>query len=343
MSTDLSNRKQFWQVSSSLGFATLLTFLVLVLAACNQQNTKAVSREAAADKKKAQPGAANTDQKAFSSPSDAGAALFDAAQSNDRNAILAVLGSDGKDLLSADPQKDKVMLQAFVDAYRQMHRWSPSKAGGEVLYIGADNFPFPIPVDKTTSGQWAFNTAAGKDEILARRIGDGELTAIGRLSEIANAEMEYYSRTHEFTARFVSDEGRQNGLYWPVAEGQAPSPLASWGGDVAEALGSTGASPQPLNGYYYKLLTTQEGGSGEYVKNGTSTGRFAVVAWPAGYGDSGIFTFFVGEDGAVYEKDLGKNTSEAASAITEVSPGEGWTVVLAPEPTNPRGLKYAKK
>jgi len=140
----------------------------------------------------------------------------------------------------------------------------------------------------------------------------------------------------------VSDQGQQNGLYWPVVEGQAPSPLASLG-DAAESLGSVGTSPKPLNGYYYKLLTTQEGGAREYVKNGKLTGRFAVVAWPARYGDSGIFTFFVGEDGVVYEKDLGQKTAEVASSIADVSPAEGWSVVLTPEPANPRGLKYAKK
>jgi hypothetical protein len=244
--------------------------------------------------------------------------------------------------------KDKNIAEHFEKSYSQMNRWSKNQAGDQILYIGADNFPFPIPLKQAASGQWAFDTAAGKDEVLARRIGDGELTAIGVLTEIANAQQEFFSRNHQFAEKFVSDEGQENGLYWPAAEGQRPSPLAHLA-DVAKALGySRSDKPQPFVGYYYKMLTQQgnsaKGGAKDYLANGKMTGGFAVVAWPAKYKDSGIMTFIVGKDGVIYEKDLGENTSSEVAAVTAYNPGEGWAVVLAPEsPGAPIGAKSAKR
>jgi Protein of unknown function (DUF2950) len=316
--------------------------VVASLASCSKRETKGAE-------KSAEPAAGNVVQKTFASPAAAGAALFDAAKAGDQNALLAIFGPEGKEILfSGDAVKDKNTMQRFVAAYNQMNRWSKNAAGAEILYVGADNFPFPIPLDQSASGQWAFNTAAGKDEVLARRIGDGELTAIGVLTEIANAQQEYFSQTHQFAQKFVSDEGQRNGLYWPVAQGQRPSPLGPLG-DVAQALGySRSDKPQPFNGYYYRILTQQgykaKGGAKDYMANGKLTGGFAVLAWPATYKDSGIMTFLVGKDGVIYQKDLGEKTSEAAAAIADYNPGDGWTVVLAPEPANaPAGLRRAKK
>ena len=171
-------------------------------------------------------------QRTFASPAEAGAAFLDAAKSGDQSALLAIFGPDGKDVLfSGDPVKDKNALQDFVAAYGQMNRWREIKAGGEILYVGADNYPFPVPLERNPSGQWSFDTAAGKDEILARRIGKGELTAIAACVATADAEQQYFSQTHDgdsvkqYAQKFVSDEGKQNGLYWNVPEGQAPSPL----------------------------------------------------------------------------------------------------------------------
>jgi hypothetical protein len=206
---------------------------------------------------------------------------------------------------------------------------------------------FPNPLTQNSSGQWAFNTAAGKDEVLARRIGDGELTAIGVLTEIANAQQEYFSQTHQYAQKFVSDEDQHNGLYWPTAEGQRPSPLGPLA-DMAKAVGYSQASKdQAFNGYYYNILTRQgdaaKGGAKNYMVEGKMTSGFAVVAWPAKYRDSGIKTFVVGKDGTIYEKDLGGNTSNAG-AITAYNPGDGWTVVLAPEsPNAPVGSPSAKQ
>jgi hypothetical protein len=277
----------------------------------------------------------NVTQKTFTSPAAAGEALFNAAKTGDQNTLMSIFGSEGRDLIfSGDAVKDKNTSQRFVAAYSQMHRWSKNKSGQEILYIGTDNFAFPIPLDQKAPGQWAFNSAAGKDEVLARRIGDGELTTLGVLTEIANAQQEYFSQNHQFAQKFVSDEGQHNGLYWPVAEGQHPSPLGPLA-DVAKALGySHTDKPQPFNGYYYRILTQQgaaaKGGAKDYMAGGKLTG-FAVLAWPAKYGDSGIMTFVVGQDGVIHQKDLGEKTPEAASDIAAYDPGAGWTLVLAPE------------
>jgi hypothetical protein len=283
----------------------------------------------------------NVAQKTFASPAAAGAALFEAAKTGDRNALTAIFGPEGKDFVfSDDAVKDKNAMQHFVNAYGQMNRWSARESGDEILYIGADNFTFPIPLSQKTPGVWAFNTAAGKDEVLARRIGDGELTAIGLLTEIANAQQEYFSQTHQFALKFVSDENQHDGLYWPSAESQRASPLGRLA-EEAKAVGySQSDKPQPFNGYYYRILTRQgdaaKGGAKDYVTGGKLTGGFAVVAWPAKYKDSGIMTFIVGKEGIIYQKDLGENTGEAAAAITAYNPGDGWTVVLAPDAVDSR-------
>lgn len=277
---------------------------------------------------------ANTEQKTFTSPETAGQALFDAAKSGDQPALLAIFGSEGKDLIfSGDAVKDKNTAQRFVSAYQQMNRWSQSESGEKILYIGADNFAFPIPLKQNASGQWIFDTAAGKNEVLARRIGDGELTAIGVLTEVANAQQEYFSQNHQFAQKIVSDEGQHNGLYWPVPEGQKASPLGPLA-EFAKALGySHSDQPQPFNGYYFRILTrqsdTSKGGAKDYVQDGKMTGGFAVLAWPAKYQDSGIMTFMVGQDGIVREKDLGDKTADASTVVTAYDPS--WTVVLTPD------------
>ena len=278
----------------------------------------------------------NIEQKTFASPEAAGTALYDAAKTGDQNTLMSIFGPAGKDLIfSGDPIKDKNAAERFVAEYDQMNRWSKSESGGEILYIGADNFPFPIPLSQNASGQWTFNTTAGKNEVLARRIGDGELTTIGVLTQIADAQQEYFNQNHQFAQKFLSDEGQHNGLYWPVPEGQPPSPLGPLA-DVAKSLGYTRSDkPQPFNGYYYRILTQQgdaaKGGTKNYLADGKLTGGFAILAWPAKYQDSGIMTFITGADGVVLEKDLGEKTAEEAAAIMAYDPGEGWTIVLSPE------------
>jgi Protein of unknown function (DUF2950) len=311
-----------------------LVVLVALLASCSKRESEV--------------SAGNVTQKTFASPAAAGAALFEAAKTDDQNALMAIFGPEGKDILfSGDAVQDKNAKQRFIDAYRKMNRWSRRKSGDQILYIGADNFAFPIPLTRNTLGQWAFDTAAGKDEVLARRIGDGELTAISILTEIANAQQEYFSQTREFAQTFVSDENQHNGLYWPITENQRPSPLAHLAVE-AKALGySKSDRPLPFNGYCYKILTQEgdaaNGGAKDYMEDGKLVAGFGVLAWPAKYRDSGIMTFLVGKNGKIYQKDLGQDTSEAAAAITAYNPDEGWTVVLAPDsPTAPRGSRSPK-
>lgn len=273
-------------------------------------------------------------RRVFASPADAGAAFLEAAKSGDAAALQAIFGPETKSVLfSGDAVKDKNNLEDFVAAYNQMHRWREIKVGGQVLYIGADNYPFPIPLGKNASGQWLFDTGAGKDEILARRIGKDELTAIAASAALAQAQEQYFSKRKQYAQKFISDEGKQNGLYWPVAAGQAPSPLEDVR-DFAKAAGYTNAGDkaQAFGGYYFKILNKQgataKGGAKDFLVNGKLTGGFAVLAYPAEYRNSGIMTFVTGKDGVVYQKDLGEKTVETAPAITEYDPGDGWKPAL---------------
>lgn len=283
---------------------------------------------------------AKTAQRTFSFPADAGAAFVAGAKAGDQSALLAIFGQDAKEVLfSGDAVKDRDYLQDFVAAYGQMNRWVKIKAGGQLLYIGADNYPFPIPLGQNSSGQWYFDTAAGKDEILARRIGKDELTAIAACSAIADAQQQYFSKTHDgdtvkqYAKRIGSSEGKQDGLYWNVPEGHTPSPLGLLG-DFAKAAGytSAGDKPQSFDGYYFRILTRQgdkaKGGAKDYVTNDKMTGGFAILAYPAEYGSSGIMTFIVGKDGIVYQTDLGEKTTDVAAIMAEYNPGDGWNPAI---------------
>lgn len=319
MSAILFHRRSFAQhIAAIAGVFVLVTFMV----SCgNSQNPQVV-------------------QKSFASPEEASAALLEAAKTDDANALLAIFGPDEKSIFSSgDPVKDKDARQDFVDAYNQMHRWREIKVGGEMLYLGADNFIFPVPLGKNSSGQWVFDTAAGKDEILARRIGKDELTAIAACLAIVNAQQQYFSQVRngdkvkQYAEKFVSDDGKQNGLYWPAAASQAPSPLEDVR-DFAKAAGytSAGSQPQPFDGYYFRILTKQgsaaKGGAKDYLVDGKMTGGFAMIAYPAEYRNSGIMTFLVGPDGIVYQKDLGVDTAALATALTDYDPGEGWSSAI---------------
>jgi len=313
-----------------LALVVLTTVLISCNKAENAESKNAESKNAGA-------------QRTFPSPDAAAADFVKAAKSGDQNELVAIFGSDAQAVLfSGDPVKDKNALQDFVAAYTQMNRWRQINAGGEILYIGADNYPFPIPLDRNNSGQWYFDTAAGKDEILARRIGKGELTAIAACGALADAQTKYFGQAHDgeqarqYAQKFVSDAGKQDGLYWQVSEGQSSSPLGQLG-DFAKALGytNTGDKPQPFNGYLFRILTKQgdkaEGGAKDYIANGKMTGGFAFLAYPAEYQNSGIMSFVIAKEGVVYQKDLGEKTSESALAMAEYNPGEGWDKVEGTE------------
>lgn len=329
---DMSHVVWTHRIQRSRGWMLVLLFVMLIpLVSCNNAGKPTAEKKDQI--------AEETAQKTFASPEDAGAAFVEAAKAGDQTALLAMFGQDGRQVLfTGDAANDKGSLQEFVAAYNQMHRWEKIKAGGEVLHIGADNYPFPIPLGQNPSGRWYFDTAAGRDEILARRIGKGESTAIAACEASADAEHQYFNETHDgdkikqYARKFSSDPGRQNGLYWPVSEGQTPSPLGQLG-EFAKALGSADPSdaPKQFNGYYYRILTKQgdkeKGGPKDYIVNGKMTRGFAILAYPAEYRNSGIMSFIVGTDGIMYQKDLGEKTAEVAAGNTEFNPGDGWSRV----------------
>ena len=316
---------------------TFALALMISLASCNKmQKVSADNGESATSGKTAT--TETTAQKTFQSPEDAANALMEAAKTGDQGALIAIFGPDATQIIfTGNSAKDKDNLQDFVAAYNQMHRWGKIKAGGEVLQVGADNYVFPVPLAQNESGQWYFDTAAAKDEILARRIGRDERTAIDASQAVADAEHRYFDRVRnhgdlrQYTQKFASDPGQQNGLYWPSSEGQPQSPLTSMG-DFAKAMAADSSSgPKQYSGYYYRILTSQgdkaKGGAKDYVVDGKMTRGFAVLAYPVEYRNSGIMSFLVGLDGVVYEKDLGEQTGNVAASITDYNPGDGWNPV----------------
>src|SRR5271166_5561615 len=270
-------------------------------------------------------------QKTFSSPEDASNALVIATQSNDEKAMLEILGPDGKQIVSSgDDAEDAESRATFVQRYQEMHRLVKEADGTTVLYIGAHNWPTPIPlVNKGNS--WYFDTEAGKNEILYRRIGRNEISTIQVCQELVAAQKEYYAAQHnEYAQKILSDEGQHNGLYWKAADGEPQSPV---GPLVVSAFAKGYAktqdgAPIPYRGYYYLLLTRQgkngPGGTKSYIVNGKMTEGFAFVAYPAEYMSSGVMTFIVNQDGVVYEKDLGKKTDVLAKAMKEFNPNSSW-------------------
>ena len=277
--------------------------------------------------------------KVFASPDDAGNGLLAAAKSGDLNAVLAIFGPDSKDIiLSGDAVQDKDTDDRFMAAYGAMHRWRKMPDESQILLVGADNFPFPIPLKKNGAGQWFFDTAAGKDEMLSRRIGRNELAVIDICGALADAEAEYFSQprdggnTRQFALKFISDTGKQNGLYWESPEGQPKSPLGPLAAfATAEGYSTKPNSHTPFHGYYFHMLARQgahaPGGAKAYVVNGKMVGGFAFVAYPAEYGNSGIMTFIINQDGVLLQRDLGTTTAETATAMTEFDPDAGWSPV----------------
>jgi hypothetical protein len=276
----------------------------------------------------------------FAAPESAGQAIYAAAKNGDSNGLAVIFGPDAKELIfSGDPVQDKAGLDLFTSRYDEMHRWSKLADGGMVLDVGAENYPFPFPLLKNSAGQWYFDSNSAKQEILARRIGGNELSTVESLNAIADAQAEYFSQTHDdshvrqYAQKFISDEGKRNGLYWKPADENAPEsplgPLAAY----ASAEGYTGTTqpPQPFHGYVYRILTKQgekaQGGAREYIFNAAMTGGFAILAYPAEYGNSGVMSFMINKDGVVFEKDLEENTTDVAKAIVGFNPDDSWKPV----------------
>ncbi len=271
------------------------------------------------------------DQKTFSSPEAASGALFAASQTDDEKALLDIFGPLGKEIVSSgDAAQDAKSRANFVEKYQEMHRLVKEPDGTVTLYIGAKNWPTPIPI-VNMGNLWYFDTAAGKQEILARRIGRNEMSAMRICQELVAAEKDYHSaQNNVYAQKIFSDEGQSNGLYWKTSDGQPQSPvgpLVAWA--VAEQYARTrGESPVPFRGYYFHVLTRQgkdaSGGAKDYVIKGKMTEGFAFVAYPAEYRSSGVMTFIVNQDGVVYEKDLGKKTEELAAKVNEYNPNSTW-------------------
>jgi Protein of unknown function (DUF2950) len=276
-------------------------------------------------------------QKTFSSPEDASNALLAAAKNNDEKAMLEILGPDGKTIVSSgDDAEDAQSRANFVERYQEMHRLVKEPDRSVVLYIGAKNWPTPIPIVKK-GASWFFDTDAGKKEILYRRVGRNEISTIHVCVELVAAQKEYFSAQHsEYAQKIFSDEGQHNGLYWKAAESESQSPI---GPLVASAVAEGYAKPQdgvptPYRGYYFHILTRQgkdgPGGAKTYLTNGKMTDGFAFLAYPAEYRSSGVMTFIVGPDGVVYQTDLGKKTASIAKAMKEYNPSSAWQKVDEP-------------
>jgi len=295
--------------------------------------------------------AAALKQRGFASPEDAVKALVDALKSKDTKALSALFGPGSKDLVfSGDPVADKTRRERFVSYFEEKNRLEEVSADKVVLHVGNDDWPFPIPVVKR-GNTWQFDPKEGREEILARRIGRNELSVIQVCLAYVDAQREYASKDRngdgllEYAQRFGSTPGKHDGLYWKAKEGEEESPL---GPLAAEAVreGYSGKKsadkPLPYKGYYYKILKGQgkdaPGGAYSYMANGKMIGGFAMVAYPATYGASGIMTFIVNHDGVVYQKDLGKNTAAIVAKMTLFDPDKTWkNVDVAEETPGPSG------
>jgi len=275
-------------------------------------------------------------QQTFSSAVEASESLVAAVKNEDRQSLLKMLGPGAEDILSSgDQTEDKENRESFVQKYQQMHRLLTEPDGTTTLYIGAENWPTPIPLVHKGNA-WHFDTETGKQEILYRRVGNNELTVIQVCHELADAEKEYDAQPHDgdserqYAQKILSDSGKHNGLYWKAGVGESASPL---GPLVASAeregyAGDSALNTQPFHGYYFRVLKGQGahafGGAQSYIVDGKMTRGFAFLAYPAEYRSSGVMTFLVDQDGVVYEKDLGRNTDEAVKSLLRYNRDASW-------------------
>jgi hypothetical protein len=276
-------------------------------------------------------------QKAFASSEKACAALLGAVQTEDQPALLEILGPKANEIISGgDKAEDLKNRQRFVEKYREMHRLVREPDGTTTLYVGAENWPLPILL-RHKGNSWYFDPVASRGEILLRRIGRNELETVEVCRQLVDAQNEYYAESRDgevkqFAPRFLSEEGRHNGLYWKISDREPESPvglLLTLANTTDYANETT--KPRPFRGYYYRILNRQgrhaPGGVKNYLVNGKLTGGFAFVAYPAEYGSSGVVTFIVDRDGIVYQKDLGPQTATRAKTLTQYDPDATWKKV----------------
>ena len=302
--------------------SSTITRLTLILAAAALLTAQLIGQQAA--------------ERSFATPQEAAQALVDAAGQNDTAALMKIFGPQGSDIVkSGDAAEDKDARSEFARrAHEKMQvQIEPSNPNRAVIIAGNDNWPFPIPLISTKAGQWHFDPARGRVEILARRVGRNELVAIDVCRGYVEAQMEYASRDRngngvlDYAQQIVSSPGKKNGLYW---EGEPDNLVPKAFADAAAAIAG-GKTPTPYHGYYFRILTAQgpdaEGGPHAYIVKGQMIGGFALMAYPAKYGDSGIKTFLVNHRGVVFEKDLGPATATLAPQMTRFNPDKSWQPV----------------
>ncbi|MCW3475189.1 DUF2950 domain-containing protein [Limobrevibacterium gyesilva] len=307
------------------------TVLLLVAIACTGAPRSPVA---------APPQKAPVPQTTFQTPDDATQALVDALKANDPGKLRAVLGPGSERLVgSGDPVADAAQRQRFLAAYAEKHDLETVGENRRVLHVGQNDWPLPMPL-VADGGRWRFDSTTGAQEIVNRRIGRNELAAIGVMLAYVQAQRDFAARDRQaggpgaYAQRLFSSPGKHDGLYWPAAAGEPDSPLA----ELIQRVASEGypgepskGPPRPYQGYLFRLLKAQgpnaPGGAKDYVVDGRMTSGFALVAWPAVYGASGITTFLVNQDGVVFQKDLGPRTGALAGAMTRFDPDITWARV----------------
>lgn len=281
--------------------------------------------------------AAAAQPRSFATPEEAVQALAAAVQTNDTKALLAVLGEDAQPLISSgDPVADRIARERFMQSYEAANSVVKTDNGKAVLQIGNDNWPFPIPLVSSATG-WHFDAIAGKEEILDRRIGANERSATLACLAYVDAQREYYQRNPDHAAllhyaqRLASSPGKRDGLYWDAKSDQEQSPLGPhFARARAEGYAGSGKGA-PYHGYYFRILTAQgpgsSGGAYDYLAQGKMIGGFGLVAYPAKWDNSGVMTFIVNHEGVVYQKNLGRETAKAATAMASFDPDASWKKV----------------
>jgi hypothetical protein len=289
----------------------------------------------------AKPGTASTakaaavPQASYASPEDAARALYDAFKVHDVKSIYKVFGPGSDRLIyTGDAVADQQMRERFIAAYDKANKIEREGEAKAILLVGEQEFPVPFPLVKGAKG-WKFDAKAGAEEIINRRVGENELFAIKSCLAYGDAQQEYAEADRdgdgliEYAQKFRSSEGKRDGLFWPTAEGEPLSPLGPFAAQVrSEGYTAKDANPAPLHGYYYRILTAQgknaPGGAYDYLVKGNLIGGYALVAYPARWGASGVMTFICNHDGVVYQKNLGEKTTEVASKMAQFNPDTGW-------------------